>query len=93
MHIFEGLMLLCFGAAWPLSVYKSFRSRTTKGKSLWFLIVIFIGYISGIIHKVYYHPDIIIILYILNGSLVLTDIVLYFRNKRIEKNTEEITDY
>jgi hypothetical protein len=85
MSIFEALMLLCFGAAWPFSLRRSWVSRTTAGKSLFFLIVVDLGYISGILHKLIFSFDLIIFLYILNGVMVTTDIILYFRNRRIEK--------
>ena len=76
-------MLLCFGAAWPLSIYKSFTSRQNAGKSLWFLCVIVIGYAAGILHKLLYSFDRVIYLYILNGLMVLADIALYLRNRRL----------
>jgi hypothetical protein len=41
---FEAFMRVCFGAAWPFSIYKSYKSRINKGKSLGFLIVVIIGY-------------------------------------------------
>ena len=44
----ETVMIVCFGLSWPLSVYKSWKSRTAKGKSLQFEIFIWIGYIFGI---------------------------------------------
>ena len=83
MSAFEILMLLCFGAAWPLSIYKSFTSRQNAGKSLWFLCVIVIGYAAGILHKLLYSFDRVIYLYILNGLMVLADIALYLRNRRL----------
>ena len=83
MSIFEVLMLICFGAAWPFSIYKSFRSRQNSGKSILFLLVILVGYISGIIHKLLYSNDFVIILYILNGCMVSIDILLYLRNQKI----------
>ena len=52
MQIFEIIMLICFGMSWPISVYKSIRSKSTKGKSVVFIIAIIIGYISGIIGKI-----------------------------------------
>ena len=76
-------MLLCFGAAWPLSIYKSYTSRQNAGKSLWFLCVILIGYLSGILHKLLYSFDRVIYLYILNGLMVLADVALYVRNWRL----------
>ncbi len=85
LSIFEAVMLLCFGFAWPLSIIKSIKSKSTKGKSLLFLIVIAIGYVAGIIHKVLYSTDIVMALYIINACLVLADIVLYFINRKREK--------
>ncbi|MBR4881578.1 MAG: hypothetical protein IKU19_06560, partial [Clostridia bacterium] len=52
MQIFESIMLLCFGMSWPISVCKSIRSRSTKGKSAVFIMVIILGYISGIAGKI-----------------------------------------
>lgn len=86
MSPFEIIMLACFGAAWPASIYKSYKSRKNTGKSLTFLIIIFIGYIAGIIHKVFYNYDAVIFLYILNSIMVFTDMMLYFRNKKLEGN-------
>lgn len=85
MSIFEIIMLVCFGAAWPASIVKSWRSKSTNGKSILFLFIIFTGYISGILHKWFYRYDPVIFLYILNSLMVLTDMLLYFRNKRIER--------
>jgi membrane protein DedA with SNARE-associated domain len=76
-------MLLCFGAAWPFSIHKSYTSRQNAGKSLWFLCVILVGYVAGTLHKVLYSFDHVIYLYVLNGLMVLTDIALYLRNRRL----------
>ena len=50
-EILEIVMLLCFGASWPMNVIKSWNARTTKGKSLAFLLLISIGYVFGIAGK------------------------------------------
>ena len=50
-EILEIIMIVSFGASWPLNVVKSYKARTTKGKSLVFLILIFFGYICGIASK------------------------------------------
>lgn len=50
-HIFEMLMLLCFGFSWPISVYKTLKAKNADGKSVTFGIVIICGYIFGIIGK------------------------------------------
>ncbi|PYG87840.1 hypothetical protein LY28_01860 [Ruminiclostridium sufflavum DSM 19573] len=84
MSIFEALMLLSFGAAWPIQLYKSYTSRKTAGKSIAFSYVVLFGYISGITHKLLYSRDIVLGLYFLNLVMVLCDMLLYYRNKRIE---------
>lgn len=88
MSVFEIVMLICFGVAWPFSIYKSYTSRQTNGKSVVFLVVVVIGYISGIIHKLFFSRDFVVFLYILNLLMVSTDIVLYFRNKKLEKSAD-----
>ena len=32
-ELLEIIMLICFGASWPISVAKSYKARTAKGKS------------------------------------------------------------
>ena len=80
--IYEFGMLACFGICWPVSVYTSVKTKRTEGKSLLFMVIVFVGYISGVIHKVYYNFDFVIILYISNLLLVLVDIVLYLKYSR-----------
>lgn len=96
MNIFETIMLLCFGFAWPISIYKSFVSRKTAGKSLMFLVVLQIGYIAGIMFKITEFMEnvkinpgmamsINLYLYIINLIMITTDECLYIRNLRIER--------
>jgi hypothetical protein len=85
MSFFEITMLLCFGAAWPVSIYKSWVARTTAGKSVIFLLIVLLGYLAGIAHKLLYSPDPVIWFYVLNASLVLVDILVYYRNALIMK--------
>jgi hypothetical protein len=80
MSIFEVAMLVCFGAAWPFSIVRSYRARANAGKSLPFLFIVLAGYGAGILHKLLYSPDGVIVLYILNGLMVGIDILLYYRN-------------
>ena len=74
--IFEGIMLVCFGCAWPLSIYKTWKTKTSRGKSLFFLTVILIGYISGILFEFYGDLNFVIYLYLINILMVVTDLVL-----------------
>ena len=84
-QLLESVMLICFGISWPLNLIKSWRSRTAKGQSLWFLLVIFVGYVSGITHKILYSPDIVMALYVLNLLMVTANIAVFFRNKKLDK--------
>lgn len=88
MSVFEIIMLLCFGFAWPFSVYKSWKSGSNEGKSLIFLFIIFSGYVAGVLHKVFYNFDLVIWLYALDGILVGADILLYMRNARRTKRRD-----
>ena len=85
MSIFEAGMLLCFGAAWPMNIIKSLRSRTAAGKSVIFQWAILVGYICGITNKLLYSMDIVLVLYILNFVMVATDTVLIYRNRALDK--------
>jgi len=89
--IFEAIMLFCFGASWPLAIYKTYKSKNPVGKSLPFLYLVFIGYGSGICHKVYYAYNWVIYLYILNLIMVGVDIVLthYYHSKNKKAGFEE----
>ncbi len=81
MSVFEIIMLVCFGAAWPVSIYKSVKTRQVAGKSLPFLVIIVVGYVAGVLHKIFVHYDLVIFLYILNALMVSADIALYLRNR------------
>jgi uncharacterized membrane protein YbjE (DUF340 family) len=89
MSIWEIIMLLCFGSAWPFSIYKSWKSRTSAGKSIIFLYVVVAGYAAGVVHKLYNNFDRVTYLYAFNALIVTVDIILYYRNKRLEKNATD----
>lgn len=89
MPIFEFIMLACFGLSWPISVYKSIKSKSTQGKSLVFIIAIVIGYVSGIIGKIVNDQlNYVLVLYCFNLIVVLIDLVLYFVNSHREQATK-----
>ena len=81
MSIFEIIMLVCFGLAWPFSIYKSWKTREVGSKSLIFLLALLVGYVAGILHKIFFDPDAVVYLYALNGLMVATDMALYLRNR------------
>lgn len=90
MRIFEVLMLICFGAAWPFSIARALRSRSTGGKSIVFLLIIILGYVAGIINKILAGADCVIYLYCLNLVMVSIDALLWLRNHRLEKAETDV---
>jgi uncharacterized protein with PQ loop repeat len=86
MSIFEAVMLLCFGMAWPFSIYKSWKTKKNGSKSLIFLTALMIGYVSGIIHKILYNFDGVLYLYILNATMVSIEIIFFMLNRKRNKN-------
>ncbi len=91
MSVFEITMLVCFGAAWPVSIYKSLKTRAVAGKSLFFLVIVLVGYVAGILHKLIFQYDLVIFLYGLNALMVGFDIALYLRNRlyHVRRSLEE----
>ena len=91
MQIFEVIMLICFGISWPVSVIKSFKTKSTKGKSLIFLLAIIIGYISGITGKIVNNNvNYVLVLYSINLFVVLFDFSLYLINRHNERKSSFI---
>ena len=96
-QILETIMIVSFGASWPFNVIRSYKARTTKGKSLSFLCLILFGYAAGIVGKFLNETFManisrnwyVLFFYILNFIMVATDLVLYFRNKALDAKAEE----
>ena len=92
-EILEVIMIVSFGASWPLNVLKSYKARTTKGKSLAFLLLIFFGYVAGIVSKLVneaYMASIaqkwyVLFFYVLNFIMVGADLLMYVRNRKLDK--------
>lgn len=88
-EFFEMCFLLCFAAAWPVNIYKSLKSRTAKGKSVAFELIVILGYLFGIVAKlVDDHLSYVIVFYVINTLMVSIDVVLYFRNVRLDKQRD-----
>ena len=95
-EILEIVMLLSFGASWPMNVIKSYKVRTAKGKSLAFLCLIIFGYLAGIASKFtneaymasFSEKWYVLVFYFLNTILVSVDLCLYFRNRRLDRARE-----
>lgn len=79
ISFFEAIMLICFGISWPISIFKALRTKIVHGKSPLFMSLIATGYISGILHKMFYLSDYLVVLYIFNLTMILIDLYLYNR--------------
>lgn len=94
--LLEALTIFCFGLSWPLSIRKSYVSRTAKGKSLFFEVFILIGYMFGIIRKAIQVSNgssgfifyLSFFFYVLNFIEISIDVLLYFRNVRLDRLAE-----
>ncbi len=96
LDLLEALMIICFGLSWPISIYRSYTSRTAKGKSLFFEVFLWIGYIFGIARKflqyfsaadgslnfLFYMGW---FFYMLNLVEISIDMGLYFRNVKLDR--------
>lgn len=89
-NFFEMLMVVCFGLSWPLNIRKAWKAKSTKGISLPFYFLIWIGYIFGLLSKfikLQNHiatPFYVWFFYILNTLMVTVGILIYFRNRSLE---------
>ena len=89
-HLFEAVMLVCFGFSWPLNVRKAYKARTAKGTSLAFIILIITGYVAGITAKFLNHQiNYVLAVYFLNLAIVLTNVLVYIRNVALDKKAEK----
>ena len=94
-EILEIVMIVSFGASWPMNVIKSYKAKTTKGKSIAFLCLIFFGYIAGIASKfsnaaymaAFSEKWYVLFFYVLNFVMVSADLALYYRNYLIDKKS------
>ena len=85
-NVLETMMIICFGISWPMSIVRSVRSRSTQGKSLLFMCFILFGYFCGVASKLISHTyNLAFWFYFPKIIMVSTDIILYFRNKALEK--------
>ena len=95
-EILEVIMIVSFGASWPLNVIKSIKTKSTKSKSALFLMLILFGYLCGITAKLinpvymasFSSKWYVLFFYILNLSMVTLDLCLYFYNASIEKKQQ-----
>ena len=95
-EILEIIMIVSFGASWPLNVMKSYKARTTKGKSLPFLFFFLFGYVAGIASKfvneaymaAFAQKWYVLFFYFLNFITVSADLAMYIRNYRLDQKAK-----
>lgn len=86
--LFETIMLICFGLSWPISIYKSWTSRTAKGKSVFFAYAIILGYACGILGKITAgNVNYVVFFYGLNLLMVCVEVILYYRNRKLDEQS------
>jgi hypothetical protein len=86
-QVFEAGMLVCFGFAWPIDILRTLKRRRVEGKSVTFMGIVLMGYMSGLTAKFIAAcagscwPQPVTALYALNAILVAVDIalVIHFR--------------
>jgi hypothetical protein len=78
ISIFELFFFVFIAFAWPISISRMIRRKSTKGKSLFFSGIVLLGYSFGILHKLLYSPDWVIFVYMLDFALVAADIIVFF---------------
>ena len=91
----EAMMVISFGASWPMDIYKAYKARTARGTSLPFLCCLEFGYLCGIGWKVltgdlqaFFRGEWSnygCFFYLLNAAMVLTAIFIYFRNRNLDR--------
>jgi hypothetical protein len=92
-QVFEAGMLICFGFAWPVDILRTLRTRRVEGKSIAFMGLILLGYLSGMAAKLIRAavgggwPETVTLLYALNAVLVAIDIALVLRFRRSARKT------
>ena len=87
-------MLVAFGFSWPFNIIKSWRSRTAKGKSVVFEFIVVFGYLVGVLGKfITWHNTGVLAysvgFYFADIAMVTVDIILYFRNTRLDRQAEK----
>lgn len=84
-------MLVCFGISWPFNIAKSLRSRTAKGKSVSFELLIIAGYLCGLVGKLILgNLSYVVFFYIADILMVAADLVLTLRNRRLDRERDKV---
>ena len=90
VQLCEIAMLCAFGFSWPFNIAKALRSKTARGKSIGFELLVIFGYTVGLIGKLYTYRTTGVLaystwFYIADWLLVAADIVLYCVNAKRDR--------
>lgn len=89
-ELLESAMLICFGLSWPMNLAKNIKARSARNMSLQFILLIITGYIAGISAKIYNHRfNYVLVVYLLNLVVVSANVVVYFINRRYDRQEKE----
>lgn len=100
VDLLEAVMIFCWGLSWPVSIHKSWVSKTAKGKSIVFEIFIWFGYVCGIVRKIiqinaggsfnwlFY---LAFVFYCINITEVTIDMILWKRNRKLDQMAESVS--
>lgn len=92
-QVLEAMMLISFGASWPMSILKTLRVRQVSGKSPAFMSLVLVGYLAGMAGKLVLAwqsgtaPQPVTALYVFNALMVGIDLGLYLRFRRREPSS------
>lgn len=79
-------MLVAFGASWPVAIYHTVKSKRVEGKSPYFMLIVSIGYVFGILAHLADGTKLwLCSVYLVNMAMVLTDLFLYFHYSRKQR--------
>ena len=85
-ELLESTMLICFGLSWPMNLAKNIKAKSARNMSLQFILLIITGYIAGITAKIYTHKfNYVLVVYLLNLVIVSANVVVYFINRRYDR--------
>ena len=77
-ELLEFAMLLAFGFSWPFAIWRTYKAKRVDGKSPHFMMIVIFGYLCGISAHLVEGTK----LYLIDMSLVATDLALYFHYSR-----------
>ncbi len=88
-ELLESTMLICFGLSWPMNLAKNIKAKSARNMSLQFILLIITGYVAGISAKLYNHRfNYVLVVYLLNLVVVSANVVVYFINRRYDRQAQ-----